>query len=314
MFAVAMRLLFHTACLLMIALPLGSATAAPLAYSVNSDQPLGDTLHVLDLADGTALPVGAGVSSFGGVRLDIEGLAMAPDLSLWAADDDSTRLFRINTATGLVIQESDVLITGLDSTIANDYGLTFTCDGTLLASSVVSQSLFSIDTSTGVATRIGAAGSLGVNISAIASHGAEPARIYGLGNGLLGDEGPQDTRSLYEISLLDGTTTLIGALGPAVADYAEAGLSFDTEGALWAITDRSQSGQPSEILQLNLETGLASVASTTTIIGFESLAIAPPGGCEPGTPQIPALDASGRRLAILALMLTGLFGLRQRLS
>lgn len=313
-----MRALIHSLVLALIALPLASATAAPLGYSVNSDQPLGDTLHQIDLADGTATAIGVGVSSLGVVRTDIEGLAISPDLALWGADEDRLKLFRINTSTGTVIPESEVDITGLDAAMSNDFGLTFTCDGTLYATSVTSQSLFILDTD-GTATRVGAAGSLGVNISAIASFGESPARLFGLGNGLLGDEGPADNRSLYEIDPLAGTATLVGNVGAGVADYTEAGLSFDAAGQLWAITDRSVFSEPSQILSLDLDTGEATLASTTSIIGFESLAVAPPGGCDSGPPvepnpaqPIPSLSAAGSLLAILALLLSGLAGLRLR--
>jgi hypothetical protein len=316
-----MRALIHSLVLLMVALPLASATAAPVGYSVNSDQPLGDTLHQIDLADGTATAIGVGVSSLGVTRTDVEGLAISPDLALWGVDEDRLKLFRISTTTGAVIPESEVDVSGLDASIFNDFGLTFTCDGALYATSVTSQSLYILDTD-GTATRVGAAGSLGVNISAIASVGESPARLFGLGNGLLGDEGPADNRSLYEIDPLTGIATLIGDVGTGVADYTQAGLSFDASGQLWAITDRSIFGQPSQILSLNLGTGEATLESTTTIIGFESLAIAPPGGCVSGPPaepgpapeQIPSLSAAGKLLAMLVLLLPGLAGLRLRRS
>jgi hypothetical protein len=315
-----MRALIYSLVLALIAMPLASAMAAPLAYSVNSDQPLGDTLHQIDLADGTATAIGVGVSALGVIRTDIEGLATSPDLALWGADEDRLKLFRINTTTGAVIPESEVDITGLDAAMSNDFGLTFACDGTLYATSVVSQSLFILDTD-GTATRVGAAGSLGVNISAIASFGESPVRLFGLGNGLLGDEGPADNRSLYEIDPQTGIATLIGDVGAGVANYTEAGLSFDASGQLWAITDRSVFSLPSQILSLDLGTGQASLVSTTTIIGFESLAIAPPGSCDSGPPitpnpavQIPSLGAAGQLLAMLALLLSGLAGLRPRRS
>ncbi|NND43865.1 MAG: hypothetical protein HKN58_00980 [Xanthomonadales bacterium] len=300
----------------------GGVVAQPMAYSVNSDEPLGDTLHQLNLATGSATAIGTGVSAFGVVRKDIEGLAIASDLSLWGIDESfPMSLFRINTTNGTVIQESDRSVSGLDSSESNDFGLTFTCDGTLYASSVVSQSLFTLSEE-GVATRVGNAGSLGVNISAIASYGANPVRLFGLGNGLLGDEGPADNRSLYEIDPATGTTTLIGEIGPTVADYSQAGLSFDAEGNLWAITDRSQTGQFSQIIRLDIETGAGTVIANTTVMGFESLAIGPPGGCSPVQPQppfqdtkpIPTLGTLGHWLAFLALMITGLIATRQRLA
>lgn len=317
---VRMNRLLQKLLIAVVALPMATALAAPFGYSVNSDQPLGDTLYLIDLDNGTSQAIGSGVSAFGVNRIDIEGLAMAPDSSLWGLDDDHLSLFEIDKTTGTVVTGSERTLSGIDASQSNDFGLTFTCDGSLYATSVASQSLYKIDQATGSASRIGALGSLGVNISAISSIGAEPVEIYGLGNGLLGDEGPADNRSLYRINIEDGTVTRVGSVGEAVATYSEAGLSFDDNGDLWAITDRSQSGANSQILKINPVTGNAVVQSTTTVLGFESLAVAPPAGCLDDEPvilpkesvPIPSLDHTGKLLITFVLLLTGLLGLRQR--
>ncbi len=320
MAVVRMRSFINIALISLLALPFAAAMAAPMGYSVNSDEPLGDTLHRIDLADGSATPIGISVSSLGVTRKDIEGLAIAPDLSLWGVDEDKLKLFRIDTTSGTVMPETEVKISGLDSAKQNDFGLTFSCNGTLYATSVFSQSLYVIDLA-GNASRVGAKGSLGVNISAIASSGSSPIRLYGLGNGLLGDEGPLDNRSLYRIDVDTGVATAIGEIGPTIANYSQAGLAFDAAGDLWAITDRSQSGLDSEILRIDLNTGVGTLQSATTIIGFESLAIAPPVNCNNSpddrfadAQRIPVLDSLGRLLVILALLFTGLVSLRQRFS
>lgn len=317
-----MRKIFHMAVLSLLALPFATAMAVPVGYSVNSDQPLGDTLHTIDLANGNANPVGIGVILLGPPALsDIEGLAIAPDLSLWGVDEDSMTLFKIDTNDGTVELGSEVSINGLASASSNDFGLTFTCEGTLFATSVASQSLYTLNGG-GNASLVGNAGSLGVNISAIASFGIDPVRLYGLGNGLLGDEGPSDNRSLYEIDMTDGTTTWIGEIGPEASDYDQAGLAFDASGELWAITDRSRMGHFSEVLRINRDTGLATLQATTNVLGFESLAIAPPGNCalppsfKPPSEAypVPFLDSPGKLLTILILLFTGFAGLRKRVS
>ena len=220
--AVRMRSFVHLALFSILALPFAAAMAAPVGYSVNSDEPLGDTLHQIDLADGSSTPIGIKISSFGVTRTDVEGLAIATDLSLWGVDEDRLSLFQIDTSNGTVVQQTEVSIVGLDAAQFNDFGLTFSCDETLFATSVTSQSLYVIDLQ-GNASRVGAKGSLGVNISAIASSGSSPVQLYGLGNGLLGDEGPQDNRSLYKIDIQTGVATAVGDIGPAVADYYQAG-------------------------------------------------------------------------------------------
>ena len=107
-------------------------------------------------------------------------------------------------------------------------------------------------------------------------------------------------------------------------------MSFDSDGGLWAITDRSQiDNQKSQILRINVLTGAATLQATTlNQVGYESLAISPPGSCvtdeeeeaideglsDDGLPRIPTLTMAGRLTAILVLMLAGMLILRRRYS
>ena len=302
----------------LLVLPLAAALAAPMGYSVNSDEPLGDSLFEIDLATGQETVKGK-VMSLGQTRSDIEGLAFDKFGVLWGVDDESQNLFPINTSNGLVVYQDEVAITGLGAIQGNDFGLSFTCNGSLYISSVSNESLYQLSFD-GTATLVGAEGALGTRISAIAAYG-NPAKLYGLGNGLMGDGGPQDNRSLYKIDMTTGVASLIGEIGPAAADYFEAGLSFDGTGILWAITDRRtiEDNLGSQILLLDTETGKASLQSTTTVSGFESLAVAAPAGCvqdpgqeDDGYHRIPTLSDAGKLLAILVLMMAGIAVLRSR--
>jgi hypothetical protein len=184
---------------------------------------------------------------------------------------------------------------------------------------VASQSLYQLDLQADKAEAklVGAKGSLGADISALAAWG-EPEQLYGLAN-----------RSLFRINPTDGTTTLVGQISAQVmSDYGQAGMSFDKDGHLWAITDRSSLGQPayldSEILKINPFTAEAERISTTDT-GFESLAVAPPGGCagerladDPAngavgyTAAIPVMDRLGLLLTTLVLLFTGMATLSRR--
>lgn len=293
------------------------AQAAPMAYSVNSDAVDGDRLHHLDLATGSATPIGKvmGLGDGPSGRTDIEGLAFSPDGALWGVDEESRKLFPIDTATGLVISGGDVGIGPLDAFRNNDFGMTFTCSGDLYLTSVVTETLYRV-TLSGVMTPVGTKGSLGTRISALAAWG-NPARLYGLGNGSFGD-GSVDSRSLYLIDPNTGTTTLLGELGPEAEDYLEAGMSFDGTGKLWALTDRGALG--SQVLRLDVNNGRAAAVAISTVNGFESLAVAPPGGCTSkgvdSRPSdwygIPTLDRTGSLLLLLTMVGTGLVFLRQR--
>lgn len=300
---------------------LGSAVSAePLAYSVNSrgveiDDQRVNALWRIDLSSGAAEYIGW--TSF----LDLEALALSPDGLLFGVDDESNTLVRVNTVTGLaqpVGGPTNRFNTGLlplDRKL--DFGMSFTCEGDLLVVSDIEQSLFHANLETGKLTLIGAAGALGAPVTDIAVRGSE---IFGIGVGLTAS-GQTAAPYLYRINPEAPSAEQIGPLGPAAAPYNNAGLSFDTDGRLWAITDRRAVGGqdlPSQVLRIDTATGAATLISES-VIGLESLAVAPPSACEdPETaPQGPPLDIpifsrTGQLLFVLLLLLIGTVSLRRR--
>ncbi|HEY5775360.1 MAG TPA: hypothetical protein VIS57_04680 [Xanthomonadales bacterium] len=300
-----------------------SANAAPMAYSVNSDGINDDNLYLIDLATGVDQYRG---KLFTGIeneyRTDTEGLAFSPgpNSRLWGIDDASGTLFPINPNTGSVNYNEEIqLPLDFQSGGGNDFGMTFACDNSLFFTSVRTQSLYRREPTTGSITNVG---SLGVNISAIAAFG-NPTLLYGLGNSQFLN-GDTDSPNLYSIDTTTGHASLIGPLGsPGEFEYNQAGMSFDSAGGLWAITDRSQIGnQKSQILSINVETGDATlIATTLNEVGYESLAISPPVNCiaapvdgADDLPAIPSLSLPGKLSAILVLMLAGMLILRRRYS
>lgn len=284
-----------------------AAVAEPYAYTVNSRGFLPDEqMHRLwrvDLATGATQQLGQ--TGF----LDLEGLAFAVDGTLFGADDESMSMVRVNTNSGFS--------TPLGNSRTNmglpfepmDFGMSFTCSGQLLVSSDVQRSLFSGNIETGLLTRIGAPGSLGAPITDIAAWGD---LLFGIGEGNVGAAGGAGAPNLYRIDPATATATLVGALGPAVAPYANAGLAFDADGTLWMVTDRRDGGAvdiPSQILRIDPGSGLATHVADSDVVGFESLAIAPPGNCEPqGEPRpfiVPTQSAGGLAAMILALLALG---------
>lgn len=289
--------------LLVLAAGHGVLWAEPMAWSINSRGNLTDDQQVhalwrLDLSTGQSEYVGW--TSY----LDVEGLALNEDGTLYGADDESKTLITVGTSSGLGLPIGNRRANfGLPISEVLDLGMTFTCDGQLLVSSDQRESLFLADPTDGMLTRIGEEGSLGAPITDIAAWGDS---VYGIGQGIDGN-GQSDSPFLYVIDVETATAEVVGPLGDAVAPYANAGLAFDANGQLWALTDRRDNGNPnlaSEILQIDPATGTATKIADADVVGFESLAIAPPGGCDRGplTPVIvPALSPAG--LGILALLL-----------
>jgi hypothetical protein len=299
------------------------ANAAPMAYSVNSDSGnllTEDSLFLIDLATGSDQIRGELISGVEN-RLDTEGLAIAPDGVLWGIDDDSLTLFPIDTNSGAIKFQDEIPLSGFQAG-GNDFGMTFSCDNFLYISSVRTQTLYQLNMD-GSSEMIGADGALGANISAIAAIGT-PTRLYGLGNGQFQD-GTTDAPNLYSIDPVTGVAALIGPLGAQAGEYNQAGLAFDSDGALWAITDRriinnNIADLPSQILKIDVDTGTATRISNTSDVGFESLAIAPPTACNTGgvrdgsDPRIPTLSPAGRLLTVFILLLVGMTVLRRRYS
>ncbi len=291
-----------------------SANGEPMAYSVNSDSwdidlIKDDSLYSIDLNNSSS-DVRIGRLTLGAeTRSDTEGLAFAPDGTLWGLDDESSTLFSIDTETGAVNFGDNTPLFGFPQSSleqGNDFGMTFGCDGTLYATSVLANKLYKLNLDSGIGEPIG---DLNADIIAIAAIG-NPTRLFGLGDG--------QSPNLYNISVTTGAAIKIGGLSNA-RTYNEGGLAFDSDGNLWAITDRRGIGdQASEVLSIDVDTGIATVAGTTQEIGFESLAIGgPPAGCkivDEYTAPIPTLNPAGRLLAIFVLMFAGMVFLRKRIS
>ncbi len=329
-----MKIKLQLILLMLVSLFAISANAASMAYSVNSDSgniSFQDSLYQINLDTGVETRIGElrTGSPTDGTRIDTEGLAMAPGGILWGVDDESRTLFRISE--GGFVQLPEMPLASFPPQLqefgGHDFGMTFSCDNTLYIVSVQTQTLHNLELD-GSSEIIGATGALGQNISAIAAH-SNPNLLYGLGNGTFKD-GEPDSPSLYRIDVNTGVASEIGPLGDAASDYDQAGLAFDDEGTLWAITDRrtineeKAANAPSEILRIDIGTGEATLAWTTSEIGFESLAIASPPACntdqlrgEPiplmGEP-IPTLSSTGRLLAVFIMMLIGMTVLRRRIS
>lgn len=262
------------------------AAAAPVGYSINSDSPsdYADSLYRIDLATGDETWI-APVFSFGEARIDVEGLAFASDGILWGLDESSMTLFPLNPETGLVRSEKEVFLSSDPAypgealpSQGNDFGMTFTCDGSLYFTSVAKGALYRLELD-GSYRRIGSDNSLGSNIGALAAWGDT---LYGLGNGLDGSLNT-DEPAIFEIDTATGVATKRFDLPSEVDPYAEGGLSFDDEGNLWAITDRRDkfgAAQPSQILKIDVDTGtVTEYGNNTSESGFESLAVTVPRGC-----------------------------------
>jgi hypothetical protein len=271
-------------CVVLTVLMVVSASlwAGPIGFGVNSrgnevNSQLVNALWRINLSSGEVDYVGW--TSF----LDLEALALHPDGTLHGADDESKTMVRVSKVSGLaqpIGGSGNRHNMGVSLTRSLDFGMAYDCDGTAFVVSDVAQTLFLANMETGRLTAIASEGSLRAPITDIAIRGS---RAYGIGVGSPGANAPA-APNLYRVNLENATSELIGPLGPQASPYNNAGLAFDESGVLWAITDRravSGGDFPSEILRIDTDSGQA-VKVAETIVGVESLAIAPPGGCTLG--------------------------------
>ena len=224
---------------------------------------------------------------------DVEGLAFAPDGTLYGISDATKQLIRVNTTSGkgLLVGATGLNGQGVGQFDALDFGLAFTHDGKLWASSATVNKLWQLNPGTAVATLVG---STGAHISGLA----------GIGNTLYGI-GSNGNENLYRVDTTTGKATLIGPLFPNQnAHFDNAGLDFDANGVLYAVLDYSptQPNRQSDLVRIDVATGAATVVGQTAI-DSDALALAPPGVLAEGVPPIPTLSSAV--LALLALLLLG---------
>lgn len=288
-----------------------TAMAQPFGYIVNASDPTDDGTHDnlwrVDLATGETQQVGPiNLPNASNPQSDIEGLAFKNSSELYGVDDGIDSLVIVSLTTGgatppALARLNDNLQLSLGNTPL-DPGLAFDCSGNLLMSSATRRTLYQLNQSTGQASVVGNAGSLGVRIGDISVRRGE---IYGIG--IDGDEG------LYRIDASTGTATPVGRFGVDLK-LANVGIDMDTSGTIWAvghIVNGQGQPQPSRIFRVNRETGQATLGPTTKV-GVKSLAIRRPncgsddGGGDPprgDSPAHPAPIGTPGTLAILILSL-----------
>lgn len=300
------------------------AQAAPMGYVINSDSPADtgfDALYRVDLATGVATHVGD--VGYG----DVEGLALSPQGVLYGADDGTETLIIIDTQTGQgspvnntasnLTQGSNGLQLGADY----DFGLSFDAQGNLWLSSDITGEIWQVDPQTGnVIQRVAAPSTVSSTTGEDgAKSAANPGALTGLaacGSDVYG-VGSQGDESLYDRAQT-GTPVLLGPLDDSLV-FGDAGLDYDANGTLWGVADRSADldgnplNEPSIIFTLNPVTGAATQVATT-IVGVESLAIAPPSAsCQAqADPPIPATGPGGLAALLSSMAAAGLWALRRR--
>lgn len=280
-----------------ILLPLG-AEAAPVGYVSSFDR-----LYRVDLGTGQQTLVGDFRLPSNERVFDVEGLAFAPDGTLYGVSDASEVLLRINSATGASTAVGSLGLAGQGTGAGNnlDFGLSFTCDGKLWLAAETAAKLWEVNAANGSTRAVGA---LGAKITGLAARGQD---LFGIGAS--GDE------RLYRIDTGNGAATPIGSgFGPSIR-FDDGGLDFDAAGNLWAVFDYrpTEPNRSSDLARIDAATGIATLTGRSIADDGEGLAIAPPacgpsGGATAST--VPAGNVPGQALLAALVALLGGLALR----
>lgn len=292
-----------------------SIVAAPLAYGAGVRQ-----LYRLDLGNRTGVALGTYGSAGGQEIADIEGLAFAPNGTLFGVSDPAKGLYRLNISTGRA-----TFVARFEQSLRDapslDLGLAFTCDGRAWIASDEMRRLWELNPTDG-STRFVA--NTPVRLSGLAARGNE---LFGIS--VSGQNDVSLDQSIYRIDTATGELTRIGSFQTPLP-IVDAGLDFDEEGRLWATFDYNP--QPGsnpavvdygDLAEIDPETGgLLSRTPMTWLPrgpegGIEGLAITSPcnvpaGGPPPAPLPVPAASAGASGLLALLLALLGLTFLRRR--
>ncbi|HZP65944.1 MAG TPA: hypothetical protein VFB32_06510 [Rudaea sp.] len=269
-----------------------------------------DTLVSVNLTTRKATELGA-AGYFGQQRVaNVEGLSMSPDGNLYAVSDALKVLVRINPANGAASLVGPLNLAGESNPSAQlDFGMTFTCDGSLWLSAG-DGNFWQVDPSTGATTLIG---NMGVKVTGLASSGET---IYAAGS--------QGNNQLYTVDPGSAHVTAIGAYG--TTNYiTTTSPAFDATGKLWAILGYippNTTNFPQQSDLANLDTAKGTLTNhggisvpqdleTNYFGNLRGFAISPPA-CVLRRPTDATPAVSGRGLALLIGLVMLVAGTRLR--
>ena len=270
------------------------------AYVVSSDATTAataDRLYKINLRSGEPTMIGP-LGAVGGVFEDVEGLALDAGGKLFGIDDDTKTLLTISVTSGFATAVNNAQGNTRLTTVSNpqDLSIAFSCSGQLYAAALNSKTLYRVNTSTGFFEAVGASGTLvgGITDLAVAN-----GKMYGLG-----------ADKLYRIDVETGVSSLVGSYGAGINFIEGGGLASDSSGQLWASAERRDARLdllPSQIYRINADTGAATLNTTTSVEGIESLVIGPPH-CVNGTVilgSVPSLNIFGGLILLCGVLLIG---------
>lgn len=248
----------------------------------------GNELIRIDATTGAGTLIGSiGSGLIGPIGLGFRGQ------DLYTYDQVLELLLQLDPTTGAVL---DSINLGIDN-LAGEGALDFRSDGVGFLSSASGNvgQLYRFEVSPPGSTPITAPGGFIPAMDGLAFDSA--GVLYGLSQSttVTGDS------SLYIVDPTTGATTLVGSLGLSL-DFRLGGLTFDTDGALYAALS-GPDDEPSFLYRVDKSTGAATLVGEIGFDGVSGLATSPGGA--PAVPEPSSLVLAGLGAA-------GLLGCRVR--
>lgn len=204
----------RTLAALLVTCGASAAWAGPIGFSA-WDVSGTDKLVRFDLATGEGTVLGKIRTADGTGFTDVDGLAFDSSGRLWAVDDSTNTLLRLDTTTGAA-----TVVGHMGSNLGEHFGLAFGPGGTLYMTG--SKKLYTLDTSTAASTLVG---TLGNNVRSLGYHGGT---LFGW----------TSVDTLVSIDPTTAATTTIGHFGFAPATGGRDGMDADpATGTLWGLGD-----------------------------------------------------------------------------
>lgn len=264
------------------------ATAGPLAFSIDADE----NLVTIDLGSEAISVVAELGGDFDGG--DTEAMAVDPTSGVLYLATDGDKLYTVNQTTA-------------EATLVGSLGVDYGNGGMAISGAgemflVTSDGLFSVDKTSGAATRIGAdldPQPYG-NEATYDSVGDEYEGLSGaafIGTTLYASYDNDGGTNLYTVNTQTGLATTVGQLFPKLEDGDQTGLTYDVSTDTLYLMDEEREG----VFTVNYSTGAATLLFSNTLFSeLEAIALA-----EPGNP----LDALAPPAPVPTLPFYGLFAL-----
>jgi hypothetical protein len=275
-----------TATLALLFLVCANQARADTLYGVTGAGGSSSSLYTIDPKTGVATLVGAVGISLNGIAYDSHN-----GMLYGIAGSSSNNLVTINTTTGAATVVGSLGNSIVAQALAYDSATnTLYAYSKMPASTMFPEGLYTLDTATGAATKVGAGSQLGFSSSGNGLAVDSSGTIYLAPGGASGG-GSQPNAHLYTISAMTGLASQGPAFsGAPLANSQMKAMSFDSSGNMYGLDFVPGGSFITDLVSIDPSTGaITSIGSTKN--GLDGIAFVPSAVPEPSTSILLGLPA-----------------------